>query len=99
VYNLGGWLTRAASRVCLDLLRSRASRPEDLVGTQPPDDHPDESAPGTQAVRELQSQGVAAVNWSTARDDSKLAAELTRLLERRDSVRQHAHPDLPHQSV
>jgi len=29
VDNLGGWLTTVASRVCLNLLRSRATRPED----------------------------------------------------------------------
>ena len=41
VRNLGGWLTTVVSRVCLDLLRSRASRREDLVGLHQPDDHPD----------------------------------------------------------
>jgi RNA polymerase sigma factor (sigma-70 family) len=29
--NLGGWLTTVVSRVCLDMLRSRSSRREDLV--------------------------------------------------------------------
>ncbi|HEY7008649.1 MAG TPA: sigma-70 family RNA polymerase sigma factor [Jatrophihabitantaceae bacterium] len=32
VYNVGGWLTTVVSRICLDLLRSRAARREDLVG-------------------------------------------------------------------
>ena len=41
VRNLGGWLTTAVSRVCLDLLRSRASRREDLVGQHQPEAHPD----------------------------------------------------------
>jgi len=40
VQNLGGWLTTVVSRVCLDLLRARASRREDLVGQHPPEDHP-----------------------------------------------------------
>jgi hypothetical protein len=33
------------------------------------------------ALENLGAQGLAAVNWSTPRDDPKLAAELTRLLE------------------
>jgi RNA polymerase sigma factor (sigma-70 family) len=40
VQNLGGWLTTVVSRVCLDMLRARASRREDLVGQHPPEDHP-----------------------------------------------------------
>jgi RNA polymerase sigma factor (sigma-70 family) len=40
VHNLGGWLTTVVSRLCLDQLRSRASRREDLVGEHQPDDHP-----------------------------------------------------------
>lgn len=35
--NLGGWLTTAVSRVCLDLLRSRRSRREDSFEEQLPD--------------------------------------------------------------
>jgi len=41
LHNLPGWLTTVVSRVCLDLLRSRASRREDLVARPEPDDHPD----------------------------------------------------------
>jgi RNA polymerase sigma-70 factor, ECF subfamily len=37
VENLGGWLTTVTARVCLDMLRSRRSRPEEPVGAQPPD--------------------------------------------------------------
>src|SRR5215204_2644179 len=33
VDNLAGWLTTVVSRVCLDMLRSRASRREDVGGT------------------------------------------------------------------
>ena len=36
VENLTGWLTTVVARVCLDTLRSRASRREDLVGARVP---------------------------------------------------------------
>jgi RNA polymerase sigma factor (sigma-70 family) len=36
--NLGGWLRTVVSRVCLDMLRSRQSRREDLVDRPAPDD-------------------------------------------------------------
>ena len=32
VVNLGGWLTTIVSRVCLNMLRARAARPETLAG-------------------------------------------------------------------
>jgi RNA polymerase sigma-70 factor (ECF subfamily) len=41
VRNLAAWLTTVVSRVCLDVLRARASRREDLVGRHRPDRHPD----------------------------------------------------------
>ncbi|MER5209838.1 sigma-70 family RNA polymerase sigma factor [Streptomyces sp. NPDC002838] len=34
--NLGGWLTTVVSRICLDMLRSRASRPEAPYGQELP---------------------------------------------------------------
>jgi RNA polymerase sigma-70 factor, ECF subfamily len=37
VENLGGWLTTIASRVCLNMLRARAARPETLAGPRVPD--------------------------------------------------------------
>ena len=37
VANLGGWLTTVVARVCLDMLRSRRSRREELVGTSLPE--------------------------------------------------------------
>jgi len=37
VDNLGGWLTTIVARVSLDMLRSRKSRREDLIGTQLPE--------------------------------------------------------------
>jgi RNA polymerase sigma factor (sigma-70 family) len=38
VNNLGGWLTTAISRVCLDMLRSRQARREELAGHPMPDE-------------------------------------------------------------
>ena len=35
VANLGGWLTTVVARVCLDMLRARRSRREDVVGELP----------------------------------------------------------------
>lgn len=43
IRNLAGWLTTVVSRVCLDLLRARAARREDLVGLHQPDPYPDGS--------------------------------------------------------
>jgi RNA polymerase sigma factor (sigma-70 family) len=37
VENLGGWLRTVVARVCLDKLRSRRSRPEELLGVRLPD--------------------------------------------------------------
>src|SRR2546428_6006456 len=37
VQNLDGWLTTVVARVCLDMLRSRASRREEPVGTHMPE--------------------------------------------------------------
>jgi RNA polymerase sigma factor (sigma-70 family) len=35
--NLAGWLTTVVGRICLDMLRSRAARPEDSTGASLPD--------------------------------------------------------------
>ena len=35
IQNLSGWLTTVVARVCLDVLRSRKSRGEELLGAQP----------------------------------------------------------------
>ena len=43
VQNLGGWLTTALARVCLDMLRTRRSRREDSLETAP--EAPGESSP------------------------------------------------------
>src|SRR5437879_8822807 len=37
VQNLGGWLTTVVGRVCLDMLRARASRREEAIAPQLPD--------------------------------------------------------------
>src|ERR1700760_1916704 len=37
VLNLGGWLTTIVTRVCLNVLRARAARPETLAGPRVPD--------------------------------------------------------------
>jgi len=46
ILNLAGWLTTVVSRICLDLLRARAARREDLVGQDQPDRAPDTSTTG-----------------------------------------------------
>jgi RNA polymerase sigma-70 factor (ECF subfamily) len=37
IENLPGWLTTAVARVCLNMLRSRSTRPEESLGTHLPD--------------------------------------------------------------
>src|SRR5919201_5347637 len=37
IENLGGWLTTVTARVCLNMLRSRSSRREELVDPHVPD--------------------------------------------------------------
>ncbi|MFF3393433.1 sigma-70 family RNA polymerase sigma factor [Streptomyces sp. NPDC002669] len=46
VHNLGGWLTTTVSRICLDMLRARASRREDPAGHPVPDEDPGPAAGG-----------------------------------------------------
>ena len=53
VENLGGWLTTAVARVCLDMLRSRRSRREEPVGVDMPEpaaDGQDAAGPEQEAV-------------------------------------------------
>jgi len=49
VQNMAGWLTTVVSRLCLDLLRSRAARRENLIG-QPPSDVPGGAEPEQEAL-------------------------------------------------
>jgi RNA polymerase sigma factor (sigma-70 family) len=44
IENLGGWLTTVVARVCLDMLRSRASRREESLDTRAADSVPGEAA-------------------------------------------------------
>jgi RNA polymerase sigma-70 factor (ECF subfamily) len=46
VHNLGGWLTTTVSRICLDMLRARASRREDPTGHPVPHEDPSPPAGG-----------------------------------------------------
>nr|MDP9107092.1 RNA polymerase subunit sigma-70 [Candidatus Eremiobacteraeota bacterium] len=51
IANLGGWLTTVVARVCLDMLRSRKSRREDLVADDPRTrEHSTEQGPEHEAV-------------------------------------------------
>jgi RNA polymerase sigma-70 factor (ECF subfamily) len=52
VANLGGWLRTVVSRICLDMLRSRQSRREDLAGHQVSDDVAD-TTPGSDPAQEV----------------------------------------------
>jgi RNA polymerase sigma factor (sigma-70 family) len=48
VGNVGGWLTTIVTRACLNVLRARAARPEQLAGMHVPDPiavHADDAAP------------------------------------------------------
>src|SRR5579864_8801456 len=46
--NLGGWLTTVLSRVCLGMLRSRGSRPEQPLETE--ESEPDGASPEDEAL-------------------------------------------------
>lgn len=61
VTNLGGWLTTVVSRVCLDMLRTRKSRREDLTG-----DHLPEPRPGATDHLDLEQDAVLADSVSGA---------------------------------
>jgi RNA polymerase sigma-70 factor (ECF subfamily) len=51
IANLGGWLTTVVARVCLDMLRSRKSRREDLIADDPRTREPStEQGPEHEAV-------------------------------------------------
>ncbi|MDX3225679.1 sigma-70 family RNA polymerase sigma factor [Streptomyces sp. ME19-01-6] len=58
VANLGGWLTTVVSRICLDMLRSRASRREELAGHQMPDQNPDPDQSGAPEQEALLAESV-----------------------------------------
>jgi RNA polymerase sigma-70 factor (ECF subfamily) len=58
VENLAAWLRTVVSRVCLDALRSRASRREDLIGHQLPEDIPDSARGGDPEQEALLAESV-----------------------------------------
>jgi RNA polymerase sigma-70 factor (ECF subfamily) len=61
VGNLGGWLTTVLSRVCLDMLRARRSRREDLVGDEQLVPRPDSTlGPGDPLPPDPAAQAVLA---------------------------------------
>jgi RNA polymerase sigma factor (sigma-70 family) len=50
IQNLGGWLTTVVARVCLDMLRSRKSRPEEPIEQDFPFAPADDATPEDEAV-------------------------------------------------
>ena len=63
VENLAGWLTTVVSRVCLDMLRSRRSRREDLVGQQVPDQVRDADGSDRNSGRCGSTRSVVPCSW------------------------------------
>jgi RNA polymerase sigma factor (sigma-70 family) len=59
--NLGGWLTTVVARVCLDMLRSRTARREELTGTHAP-----ETVAGTGAGIDPEHEAVLADSMGLA---------------------------------
>ena len=59
VRNLGGWLTTVVSRICLDQLRSRAARREELIGWHHLDDRVDASGEPEQEALLIDEVGRA----------------------------------------
>ena len=68
VENLGGWLTTVVARVCLDMLRSGASRREDPFGGQMPESpaSPDDG-PTPSTKRCSPTRSVSRSWWSSTR--------------------------------
>lgn len=50
IHNLRGWLTTVVARVCLDMLRSRGSRPEEPIEQDAPLTPADEASPEDEAL-------------------------------------------------
>jgi RNA polymerase sigma factor (sigma-70 family) len=61
IENLGGWLTTVVARVCLDMLRSRASRREEALDAQPSEPSANRRSPSNpeQGVLLADSVGLA----------------------------------------
>ncbi|MGW9131103.1 sigma-70 family RNA polymerase sigma factor [Streptomyces sp. NPDC055681] len=60
IENLSGWLTTVVGRVCLDMLRSRRSRREEPLETQPADADAPEPALGPQPGSDPEHQALVA---------------------------------------
>ena len=58
VENLGGWLTTVVARLCLDRLRSRTARREDLAGVHLPE--PIVTAPGAPEAADPEQEAILA---------------------------------------
>jgi RNA polymerase sigma-70 factor (ECF subfamily) len=58
VANLGGWLTTVVGRVCLDMLRSRASRREDPLEARLPDPVVTDAGPADPAAEAERSDSI-----------------------------------------
>lgn len=56
--NFGGWLTTIMARVCLDRLRSRRARQEELVGTELPRPHSEPGGDTDPAQQVLMAESV-----------------------------------------
>src|SRR5262249_34583398 len=59
VANLGGWLTTVVSRICLDMLRSRRSRPEEALDAELAEAIADTKSDPEQAALLADSVGIA----------------------------------------
>ncbi|MFC7585043.1 sigma factor [Nonomuraea antimicrobica] len=66
VDNLGGWLRTAVTRICLDILRSRRSRPEHLAGQEVFDEVPD-GEPGRRTRRCWPTPSATRCSWCSTR--------------------------------
>ena len=71
VMNLGGFLTTVVARVCLDLLRTRKSRREDLLGERRPPETPTEhKEETTEEGRAMAALGPALLPLSVMLDQA-----------------------------
>jgi RNA polymerase sigma factor (sigma-70 family) len=92
VDNLSAWLTTVVSRICLDQLRSRASRREDL-GVEP-DEAVDRVPDPAVEAEHAEAVGQALMDEPPPRSTSSLGRRLTRSLRNPSAfIIPHIHPD------